>query len=124
MSGSVGSGRYEVRYRFTREELRELGTKLAVMVQRIYDQKTAKAESAKAFAAEIESLENLTARVVRAINEGAETREVECSIWFNHPRQGVKTIRWQDAGEGAMEAPMTPAEMQSAFAFDDPNKTQ
>jgi hypothetical protein len=130
MSGdiNIGRGRYEVRYRFSRDELRELGAKLAAVVQSVYDQKTAKAESAKAFAAEIEGLENQAARIVRALNEGAENREMQCEVWYNHPRPGVKTLRWQDHGEGqaTREESMTTAEMQTSFRFegDDSSRKQ
>lgn len=115
---TTGRGRYEVRYRFTRDELRELGAKLAGMVAEIADVEADKAAANKQYASTLESLKTQVMKLGRAINEGAEYREVECNVYFNHPRPGVKTLSWTDAGDGQEEVAMTPAEMQAPLFGD------
>lgn len=109
---------YRVRYQFTREELRELGLRLAAKTQELYsarDALKASAASARAFINECEAEAGI---MVRALNELAEWREVECWVMYNSPRRGVKSIVRRDTGEVDHQEPMTPAELQRAFNFE------
>lgn len=113
----------EVRYSFTREELRELGLRLALRAQEIVNQKAAKKSSGAAFNAAIAALEDQAMITVRALNERAEWREMECPVTFNDPHVGRKTIRRPDTGEVVAEEAMTPSEMQRPLAFQAPPAT-
>lgn len=119
---NVTTGLYEVKYDFTREELRELGIRLATKAQEIYSVRADKKAAMKAFASQIEELENQTAALVRKLNERSESREVECAVHYHEPKKGVKTVIRLDTGEVAGEWPMTAAELQSSFVFDDAPK--
>ena len=116
---NVGSGIYEVKYTFTREELRELGLRLAAKAQEIYNQKAAKKAAASAAAAAIQQLEDDAAKLVQKLNQLSETRTMECRILYHHPRQGMKTVERPDTGEQVCQEPMSEAEMQSSFVFID-----
>jgi hypothetical protein len=116
---NVGTGVFPCKYKFTREELRELGLRLAARAQEIYNAKAAKKTAAAVAKARIEELEEDAAALVRKLNELNETRDIECRIHYNLPRRGMKTIIRTDTGEAEFEAPMTEAEMQGAFVFTD-----
>jgi hypothetical protein len=111
--------RREVRYEFTREELRELGHRLALKAQEILDARAEKKLAAGAYASKINALEEQALIIVRALNERAEMREMDCRVEYHLPRNGMKTIYRSDTGVAIAEEPMTPAELQQPLAFED-----
>src|SRR5262245_62511426 len=86
---NIGSGIYEVKWRFTSEELRELGLRLAAKAQEIYNAKAARKAAAAAAAGLIQQLEDDAAMFVQKLNQLYEPRKMECSIHYHHPRHGM-----------------------------------
>ena len=117
---NVGSGIYEVKWRFTSEELRELGLRLAAKAQEIYNAKAARKAAAAAAAGLMQQLEEEHAMFVQKLNQLYEMRKMECSIHYHTPKHGYKTIVRPDTGDTVGDPqPMTEAEMQSSFVFVD-----
>lgn len=117
---NIGTGIFEVKYTFTREELRELGLRLAAKAQEIYNQRAAKLAAVATMAAAIKQLEADAEVIVRKLNNLYETRPMECRIHYHTPKHGFKTVIRPDTGETVREAePMTESEMQSSFVFVD-----
>lgn len=108
----------EARHTFTRDELRELGERLARRAQSVYDLREQLAEHGAAIKAQIKSAEGDVALLARKINEGYELRPTECEIVYNLPKRGVKTLIRLDNGEAAGEMAMTPEEQQQQLPFD------
>jgi hypothetical protein len=117
---NVGAGIFTVKHTFTREELRELGLRLAGKAQEVYNAKSAKKAAAAAAAGHIQELEDDVAGLVQKLNQLWEPREMECQIYYHTPKHGYKTIIRPDTGETIREPePMSEAEMQSSFVFVD-----
>lgn len=117
---NIGTGIFEVKWTFTREELRELGLRLAAKAQEIYNQRAAKKAAVATMAAAIEQLEAEASVMVHALNNLYELRKMECSVHYHTPKHGFKTILRPDTGETVGDpVPMTEAEMQSSFVFVD-----
>ena len=122
---NIGTGFFECKYRFNREELRELGLRLAAKAQEIYNAKAAKKAASAAAGGLIQQLEDDAAMLVQKLNNLTESRKMECRILYHHPKHGYKTIERVDTGEQFPEEPMTEAEMQSSFVFvDTPPETK
>ena len=106
-----------LRYTFSREELLEIGKKLAEAngrkVQIDSDQKRVvsdfKAQAAKADS-EIGSLS-------QNISSGYDLRMVKCVIEYNSPIVGQKTIRRLDTFEVVETLPMDSGEMQEELSI-------
>ena len=117
---NIGSGIFEVKWTFTREELRELGLRLAAKAQERYNAIAAKKAAAAAAAGAIQLLHDEEAMLVQKLNQLYELRQMECSIHYHTPKHGYKTIIRPDTGDTVGEPQqMTEAEMQSSFVFVD-----
>jgi uncharacterized FlaG/YvyC family protein len=113
---------HQVKYRFTRDEVRELGERLARRASDVYTLREAQKETNAKLKADIQSAEGDVAEIARKINEGYEMRDMECRVEYHIPRQGVKSIIRADTGEVVREEVMTPQEMQASFVFDPEGK--
>ncbi len=121
--GHVGTGIFNVKYTFNREELRELGLRLADKARTVFSIRAARASAVAEFAGQIKTAEREVAELVDKLNSLSEHRDVECAIHYHEPKQGYKTILRLDNGELAREPePMSEAEMQSSFVFVDAPK--
>ena len=116
---NIGAGIYEVKYTFTREELRELGLRVAAKVRDLYNERTARAAAVAMYVGHIKALEKEISDLVEKLNMLSEPRKMECTIHYHIPKHGVKTIIRPDTGETVTEEPMSEAEMQSSFVFVD-----
>lgn len=115
---------YACKYKFTRDEIRELGEQLARRAQDVYTSRTDLANVSAALKAQIKAAESELESLARRINNGYEMRDMECVVEFNAPRKGVKTIVRSDNGETMAVETMTPADMQSGLPFEGKGKTQ
>ena len=113
-----------VRVPFTDEQIQQLGERLALADQQIYELRESKKMLMKDLAAQIEQAEIHQADLMRKINQRYEMQDMECQVLFGTPRNGVKTIVRPDTGEIIREEAMTAAEMQTAFTFPEGTKTQ
>jgi hypothetical protein len=107
----------EVRWNFTRQEIRQLGVQMAREAQAVYDARAQKVATVAEFMAQIKSREKCVADLATKINNGYEMREVPCDVVYDHPQAGWKTIVRADNGERVEDGPMTDAEMQREFIF-------
>lgn len=89
---------------FTQEEKIDLGAKCAKISEEID-----KIESDKK---RVNGLREDLSVELQRYQKGGEHREVKCSVHFNEPRSGRKTIIRQDTGEVLGDEPMTQPEMQ------------
>lgn len=110
----------QVRYIFSADELRELGSMLAREAQGIYDLRQQKLEASAAISARIKAADGRAAKLTEKINNGYELREVEVMQVLEEPRPGMKRIIRVDTGEHLRDEPMSAAEMQSSFGFKEP----
>ena len=112
--------KYEsVRYVFSNDELRELGGKLAAEVQTLLDLKAQKSASLADYTARLKAAEAVAKDLTMKIANRSEDREVEVLEILSTPRAGWKRIVRVDNNETLREAPMTLAEMQETFGFED-----
>jgi len=117
---NIGSGIYSVKYTFTREELRELGLRLADKARSIANTRTAKLAAIAEFSSQIKTLEKDAYELVDKLNSLSEHRDMECAIHYHTPKHGFKTVIRPDTGETVRDSePMSEAEMQSSFVFVD-----
>jgi len=106
-----------IKYVFTRDEVTDLGAKLARECQQYADVEHEKAQAAAAFGAEMKAALGRVADLTQKINNGYELRNVECIVLMEVPRPGMKTLIRADTNEPLRSEPMTMAEMQSNFGF-------
>jgi hypothetical protein len=113
-----------VRVHFTDEEILQLGERLAVTMQEVYELQNSKKLLVKELSAQIEMAEARVADLTRKVNQRYEMRDMECTVLLSTPRKGMKTIIRPDTDEVICEEAMTPAEMQQTFTFPEGTKTQ
>ena len=108
----------------TAAEMRQAGDDLARATRSAIECENDKKTTAAAYKARAEMLSAQCASLSLKITQGYEMRDIECVVYYGTPRQGFKQIIRPDTGETIREEPMTPAEMQSVFDFDDGKKPQ
>ena len=89
---------------FTQDEKIDLGAKCAKISEEID-----KIESDKK---RVNGLREDLSVELQRFQKGGEHREVKCSVHYNEPRSGRKTIIRQDTGEVLGDEPMTEQERQ------------
>ncbi|HEY6371267.1 MAG TPA: hypothetical protein VIX37_11865 [Candidatus Sulfotelmatobacter sp.] len=108
-----------VKYMFSPDEIRELGEALAREAQTVFDLREQKKTVSAELVASIKSVEHRVGELTDKINFGFEMREVECMVMLETPRPGMKRIIRIDNNEMIRDEPMTSAEMQGSFGFND-----
>ena len=108
----------------TAAEIRQAGEDLARATRDAIACETEKKEVVAAYKARAEHAQGRCASLSLKITQGYEMRDIECVVYYGTPRQGFKQVIRPDTGETIREEPMTPAEMQSVFDFDDGKKPQ
>jgi hypothetical protein len=111
-----------VKYNFSDAELQELGAQLAREAQGVFDLEEQKKSEAAAKSAQLKEANGRVAGLTTKINNGYELREVECLVLLETPRPGLKQIVRIDTNEVLRVEPMTKAEMQSNFGFQEPGE--
>jgi hypothetical protein len=108
-----------VEYRFTSDELRELGMELGRANQTIYDLRSDKASVVTSMGAAIKAAEKHAAELTTKLNQKFEMRDTEVIAVMDRPRSGLKTLVRVDTGEELRIVAMTLEEQQSTFSFGD-----
>ena len=107
-----------VRYKFTPNEIVDLGDALSREYRKLSEAKLAKSAAAAAHGAEIKAIEQNCTDMADKITLGYEYRDVECEVEFNTPRSGTKRIIRPDTGETVRDLPMSEEERQESLPFD------
>jgi hypothetical protein len=113
-----------VEYRFTPEELRELGMDLGRANQTVYDLRSEKSSVVTSLGATIKSAEKHAAELTTKLNQKFEMREVEVVAEMDKPKPGLKTIYRTDTGDELRTVAMTLEEQQGTFRFDDESRPE
>jgi hypothetical protein len=108
----------------TAAELRQAGEDLARATREAIECENDKKTAAAAYKARGEHAQSRCAALSLKITQGYEMRDIECVVYYGTPRHGFKQVIRPDTGETVREEPMTPAEMQSVFDFDEGKKPQ
>lgn len=109
-----------IKYTFTETEIRELGEALAREQQTAFDLAEHKTATVAEFLANLKAVKGRVADLVKKINNGYELREVECMVMLETPRPGMKRLVRLDNHQPIRDEPMTAAEMQTSFGFQEP----
>lgn len=104
-------------YKFTRDELRQLGEDLAVANQEVYTLRGEKKTAQASIESSIKNAEARAAAITRKINERSELREVEVEAVLDTPRPGLKTITRKDTAEEIRTEVMTKEDRQVTMEF-------
>jgi hypothetical protein len=106
-----------IKYKFSPDEIRELGEALAREAQAVFDLREQKTNAVAVFLAQLKAANKRVADLTTKINNGYEVRDIECMYVFDQPRTGLKTlIRCDDSSEVHIQA-MTLEEQQRTFNF-------
>lgn len=111
-------------YKFTRDELRQLGEQLALANQNVYTLRGNKKTTVASMEAAIKEAEERAADITRKLNEKSEMRATEVEALFDTPRIGLKTIRRVDTGEEIRTDPMSDLDRQATLTFEGPADTK
>lgn len=114
----------QVRYVFTSDEKAVLGESLAREAQAVFDLQSQKKEVTSSLAAAIEAANGRVRLITDKMNQGYEMRDQECVVTFDIPRRGMKSYIRMDTHEAVREEPMTAAELQDTFAFNEPGEAE
>jgi len=114
----------EVKHRFTTDEMRELGDRLAHRAQEVERLRGEQKTVAAAIKAGIEAAMGEMRKIAGAMAAGHEMRAAECSVFYHTPRHGVKTYMPASADDEPREEAMTPADLQQNLAFGGEGKAQ
>lgn len=113
--------------KLTSSQLLEAGRKLAQECQTLDEIDSNKATVVAQFNAQKKEVSARKERLQSIISTGCEVREVECEAVLHSPTRGYKTIVRLDTHEEVDQQPMTQADMQDSFAFEEehePNEGQ
>lgn len=101
--------------KFTTEELKEIGIKLALENQRKERLEDEKKQSQSQYKSEIDAADAKIKSLAQKLARGSEDREIDCDVLYNTPEEGKKTIKREDTGETIQVMDMTEAEQQDLF---------
>lgn len=101
--------------KFTTEELKEIGVKLALENQRKERLQDSLKQASAQFKSEITESESTIRSLAQKLARGSEDREIECDILFNTPEEGKKTVKHGDTGEVVQVLDMTESELNDLF---------
>lgn len=97
----------------------EMGKQLAQKGSEITEVEAEKAAYNAQLAARVKGLKAEQSRLENILISGSEVKPVECEARLHTPTQGHKTIYRLDTGAEIETSPMTQAEMQGSFRFDE-----
>ncbi len=97
------SERRSLRYDYTAPEIYDLSMRLANKTKEIASKEAEKKSVVSQFSATINELKATVAKLSNNVSEGYEFREVECTIEFNKPEQGKKTLTRSDNKQQIIE---------------------
>lgn len=97
-------------------ELRDRAETMAHTIQERSQIQLEKKEAVAGFKLRIEGCDKTIVSCSNAYNNGKESREVECMVELNTPKDGTKQITRKDTGESWLED-MTASELQEEIDF-------
>lgn len=106
----------KLRCSLTDAELAEIGTQISDRVLEV--------EQIEAMKKRINPLKEEITRLSHKFKSGTDERYVECTVWYDMPEDGMKTIMRMDTNEIILREPMTEDEMQGELDFDREEPTQ
>ena len=113
------------KYKFSDDEMRQLGEELAREAQTVFDLREQRKNVTAQLAAAIQAANKRVADLTVKVNQRYEFRDVECVVHFDKPRPGLKTFALMEKqDEEICVEPMTMEEMQSSFGFPEPDKPE
>jgi hypothetical protein len=98
--------------KFTTEELKEIGIKLALENQKRERLEDDKKQSQSQYKSDIDAADAEIRRLSQKLARGSEDRQIECDVFYNTPEEGKKTIIRNDTHEEVSIDKMTEDEMQ------------
>lgn len=101
--------------KFTTEELKDIGIKLALANQRLERLEDDKKQSQSQFKSDIDAANAEIKSLAQKLARGSEDRNVDCDVLYNTPNEGKKTIRRNDTGEIVQIQIMTNDELNDLF---------
>lgn len=101
----------DVEYVYTTQEMKDLGQKLALENQAVYDLEKSKKETDAAMTTLIKAANSRAAALTTKINMGHEIQSIEVAYLMNTPTPGMKTILRADTNDPFKTVEMTPAEI-------------
>lgn len=97
-------------------ELRDRAETMAHTIQERSQIQLEKKEAVAGFKLRIEGCDKTIVSCSNAYNNGRESREIECIVELNTPKDGTKQITRKDTGESWLEE-MTSSELQEEIDF-------
>lgn len=95
----------------TIEELKEAGVELALENQKKARLEDAKKQSMSQYKAEIDAVDARINAIASKLARGSEDRMIECTILYNTPIDGQKTVVRDDTGKTVSQEKMTDDEL-------------
>lgn len=113
-----------LRYDFTPEEFTEHARTLARMNQELARSEERKKSITAELASDVKRHQDQVANQSRLVSNGYEYRYIECSVEFDKPTKGKKTIVRIDTGEVVHIKNMTGEDTQAALNFEEAQTEQ
>ena len=107
-----------LKYIFTEEEMAENAQTLARKTRSLQEFALKKKQLAADLKKEEEALNSETATLARYVGDGYDFRMIDCSISYDLPKVGVKTIFRMDTGEVVRTERMADSEMQRELSLE------
>jgi hypothetical protein len=107
----------DIKYPFTREEIYELGQRLAQAYRKLDDLEREKKTGLTSFSSLIKEQQKVVADLSIRVETGYEMRPAEVLVLYHDPRPGYKKLIVAASGEYIREEKMTPEELQEQFDF-------
>lgn len=101
--------------KLTEQEYRLKSENLAQLLKNKSDLEISKAETAKSYKEQIDSVQHEINKQIPIVESGEEERDVECLIFYNDPEKGKKRIVRNDTNKEVAIALMTDEECADLF---------
>lgn len=88
-----------LRYDFTAVETHDLSIKLANKTKELNAVEEEKKSISSQYKAKVNEVKASCNKLSNQVSDGFEFREIECSVEYHHPLQGVKTLTRSDNGK-------------------------
>ena len=101
-------------YELTDEEINALGREISEIVQEKTKLEIEKKEVTSSYSSKIKGLESKIKGRAKKVIEGKEDRQIECTVIYNEPKYGTKTVTRLDTFD-TWEEPMNEDELTNLF---------
>lgn len=107
--------------KLTDEQRKDFGIKLATTLEEVQRVEEEKKRNADHYKDRIGGLQATADELRRKVSTGQEWRDVECTVEFDDPTPGIKSVVRIDNGEVVETKAMTDADKQFVLALDEPD---